>query len=417
MSKRRLSVIFAAGLAAAAITAAPVFAAESDVSGAEVEAVSQAEGAESVAEEVEMVRPEYRGLDFVTLGEYKGLTVEVDPIDITEEAIDARIESEIRSNDAGSEELTEGTVTEGDVANIDFEGKKDGVAFDGGKGEGYDLEIGSGTFIPGFEEGLVGVSVGDTVDIDVTFPENYGNADLAGQPCVFTVTVNSIRRYKELDDELASALSEDEAATVADYREWIKGMLAEEALTARADMAKTDLLQMAAENTTVNEYPEDLVEYTKNDVQSYFESYASMYGVDLDTFLQAMLGMTEEEFPEKVEELAKENIRGEFAIDAIAETESLLPEGEELTAAYDDLAMRYGYGTGEQLIAVAGEYSVHYALEQERVRDFLYENANIVERAPEAADSMAESAVTAVEEIAEVESAAEALSDAESIAS
>ena len=412
MNLKRLTALFAAG-ALAGILSVSAFAAESETAGAE--SVAAVEEVESVAEEVEepMERPEYRALDFVTLGEYKGLTVEVDPISVTEDQIDARIETERRSSEKGSDVLTEGTVEEGDIANIDFEGKKDGVPFDGGAGQGYDLEIGSGTFIPGFEEGLVGAAVGDTVDLDVTFPENYGNADLAGQPVVFTVTVNSVKRLKELDDAAASDLSEGEAATVADYREWIKGMLAEEALNTRAANAKTELLQMAADNTVVNDYPQDLVDYSVAEVTSYFQNYASMYGVDFATFLSGMFGMTEEEFPARAEELAKENIRGEFAIGAIAETEGLIPEGDELAAAYDEIAARYGYPGGEELVELAGEYAVNFALAQERVGDFLYENANIVERTPEA-DSAAESVpATVIEEVADAFAASEAESAAE----
>ena len=428
MKLKRMTAILAAGLTASALMAAPAAASEAaaaadetisalqNVDSAAEDALTEAEaaaaetesalaGAESVAEAPEeLPRPEYRALDFVTLGEYKGLSVEVDPIEIEDSDVDYRIEQTIHSSEAGSDVLTEGTVENGDVANIDFEGKKDGVAFEGGASTGYDLEIGSGTFIPGFEEGLVGVSVGETVDLDVTFPEQYGNADLAGQPVVFTVTVNSLKRFKELDDELASALSDGNAKTVDEYKEQVKGMLEEEALNARTNNAKTELLQMAADNTTVNEFPQDLLDYSVNEVKQYFESYASMYGVDLATFLNGMFGMSEEEFPARAEELAKENIRGEFAIGAIAETEGLLPEGDELSAAYDELAAQYGYESGEALIAMAGEYSVKYALEQERVRDFLFENANVTERVPEA-DSQVESAAAAViEEMADVES-------------
>ena len=209
-------------------------------------------------------RPEYRGLDFISLGDYKGLTAEVDPIEITDEDIDERINQEIRNSEEASETLTEGTVEEGDIANIDFTGKKDGVAFDGGTAEGYDLEIGSGSFIDGFEDGLIGVAIGDTVDLNLTFPEQYGNADLAGQDVVFTVKVNSVSRAKDMDDELASLLSDGEAATVDEYREYVKGILEEEALENRKAQVEADLLGQAAENITVDSYPQDLVGSTSS---------------------------------------------------------------------------------------------------------------------------------------------------------
>lgn len=402
---QKAATLFALGISAALLAAFPAAAADS----AAEEVVTEVESVTEEAETAETVqRPSYRALDFVTLGEYKGLTVEVDPINVTDEDVDSEIHEILHSSAEASDILTEGTIVEGDIANIDFVGKKDGVAFDGGTGTGYDLEIGSGTFIPGFEEGLVGVSVGETVDLDVTFPEYYGNEELAGQPAVFTVTVNSIQRLKELDDELASALSDGEAETVADYREWTKGRLAEEALETRSANAKNELMGMAAANITVGEYPQDLVDYTVNEITEYFQYYAAMYGMDFNSFLTAMFGFTEEEFPAQAEDLAKENLKEEFCVDAIAETEGLLPEGEELMAKYDELAATYGYESGEALIAQYGESSLKYSLEYTLVGDFLLENANIVERQPEAEEAaMSAAAATEVEEMADVESTAE----------
>ena len=364
-------------------------------------------------------RPEYRALDFITLGDYKGLTAEVDPIEITDEDIDERINQEIRNSEEASETLTEGTVEEGDIANIDFTGKKDGVAFDGGTAEGYDLEIGSGSFIDGFEDGLIGVAIGDTVDLNLTFPEQYGNADLAGQDVVFTVKVNSVSRAKELDDELASLLSDGEAATVDEYREYIKGILEEEALENRKAQVEADLLGQAAESITVDSYPQDLVDFEINQLKDYYQYYATIYGMDLGTLLSSMLGITEEEFPEQAAEMVKENIRQEFCIDAIAETESLLPEGEELTAAYDELAEKIGYEDGATLVDEYGEAVVKYTIAHDLVMDFLYDNANIIETTPESeaesAESEAESETmtgTSEAENAESEAASEASSAA-----
>ena len=368
--------------------------------------------------EEEPKRPEYRGLDFISLGDYKGLTAEVDPIEITDEDIDERINQEIRNSEEASETLTEGTVEEGDIANIDFTGKKDGVAFDGGTAEGYDLEIGSGSFIDGFEDGLIGVAIGDTVDLNLTFPEQYGNADLAGQDVVFTVKVNSVSRAKDMDDELASLLSDGEAATVDEYREYVKGILEEEALENRKAQVEADLLGQAAENITVDSYPQDLVDFEINQLKDYYQYYATIYGMDLGTLLSSMLGITEEEFPEQAAEMVKENIRQEFCIDAIAETESLLPEGEELTAAYDELAEKIGYEDGATLVDEYGEAVVKYTIAHDLVMDFLYDNANIVETTPESeaesAESEAESeAVSGTTETAAFEEADSAAAESE----
>ena len=175
---------------------------------------------------------------------------------------------------------------------------------------------------------------------------------------------------------------------------------------------KAQLLSMVADNLTVEEYPQDLVDYTVGEIKTYFENYAAMYGVDFATFLQGMFGMTEEQFPEEAEMLAKENLKSEFAVDAIAEIEKLLPDEGVLKEAYDKLAEQYGFQDGESMVAMYGEDSVNSALEQELVLDFLYDNANIVERQPEVesgAESMAESVAetTVVEDVLEADSAEE----------
>ena len=390
--------------------------AESIVEDAEAETESTAEDAEaeteSTAEEEEAPRPEYNGSDYLTLGEYKGLTIEVEPIEITDAQIENRITSDIRNSEEGKETFTEGTVASGDVANIDFVGKLDGETFDGGSMDGYDLEIGSGTFIDGFEEGLIGTAIGDTVDLNLTFPETYHNTDLAGKDVGFTVTVNSVQRYKEMSDELASALSDGEAETVDAYRERVRTMLEEDALEERTEMAKSELLAQAADNSTISEYPQDLLEYTENDVESYYQSYASMYGVDLNTFLSAFVGVTEEDFPAYKEVVAQNSIKQEFAVAAISDQEHLLPEGDELAKAYDELAQQVGVEDGAALVAEYGEYTVKYRLQYEAVTQFLYDNANIVEKEPEEVTSEAEAAESETEEATSEAEAAESEAEA-----
>ena len=164
--------------------------------------------------------------EYVTLGDYKGLEVVSNVVTITDADVDAYIEYMLSMSGGALEEVTDRDVVEnGDVANIDYIGKKDGVAFDGGTAEGYDLGIGTGTFIPGFEEGLVGVKKGETVDLNLTFPENYSAADLAGAEVVFTVTVNGI--YKEVTpeftDEYVAELGIENISTVEEYRAYMKG--------------------------------------------------------------------------------------------------------------------------------------------------------------------------------------------------
>ena len=163
----------------------------------------------------------------VKLGKYKGVKVEATEVTVTDEEVDAKIEKE-RENNARTIEVTDRPVKDGDMTVLDFEGFVDGVAFDGGKGENYPLTIGSGAFIPGFEEQLVGAEIGKEVEVNVTFPEEYQAEDLAGKPAVFKVKINEIKgkELPELDDDFAQDISEFD--TLAEYKEDVKKKLQEQ---------------------------------------------------------------------------------------------------------------------------------------------------------------------------------------------
>ena len=239
MKKRNLMAILACTvcLATASAGAPAVMAEETEaVTEAATEAADTEAAAEAATEAAEnsteadteetyekVPRPDYTASDYVELGEYKGLTVKIAPIEVTDEEILAQISANAGSD--AMEDVTEGTVEEGDTANIDYVGKLDGEAFDGGTAKGYDLEIGSGTFIDGFEDGLVGVKIGDTVDLTLTFPESYPSEELAGKETVFTVTVNSVKRMKELTSDLVSTITDGEYTDVDAYKESVKETL------------------------------------------------------------------------------------------------------------------------------------------------------------------------------------------------
>ena len=163
-------------------------------------------------------RPDYRALDYVTVGQYRQLPVETDEITVTDEDIDAALRAAIPAEDYA--DVPDGTVESGDIVNIDYTGKIDGNEFEGGTAAGQDLTIGSGTFIDGFEEGLLGLKVGDTTDLDLTFPEDYVSSTLAGKAVVFTVKINSIRRAPEITAELISEISDGSYSTVEGYRDY-----------------------------------------------------------------------------------------------------------------------------------------------------------------------------------------------------
>lgn len=287
--------------------------------------------------------------DYVTLGQYKGVEITAVP-DVTDEAVETELVARFRD-----------TVEEGDTVNIDYVGKKDDVAFDGGTAQGQELTIGSNTYIDGFEEGLVGVKVGETVDLDLTFPDPYqNNPDLAGAPVVFTVTVNSINGVvgAEMTDEVVAANTS--YATVDEYRVAVK----EELQELIDNEKKTALWEKVHGNATIKGYPEDEIEAYVNDVLSYYQSMASYYGIDLATLLSAN-GLTEEQFKSDCEETARQETGRYMVLEAIAEAEGMtvsqeeveekIAEGMELLGADRATAIEY-YG-GEETIK---EYLLYY---------------------------------------------------------
>lgn len=362
------------------VTEAVTEAAESTEAGTE----AAEEGTEADTEaEVPAERPEYTASDYVTLGEYMGLNVVVDPMVVTDEDVDAETVNSISMYDNVLETLEEGTVQDGDTANIDYEGKLDGVAFDGGTAKGYDLEIGSGTFIDGFEEGLIGVAIGDTVDLELTFPENY-TEELAGKDVVFTVTVNSVQRLPEITDELVNEVTEGEYADVASYKAYIRSTLEASAQESRENAIKTDILTQIANSSTINEYPQELVDYSVDEMMTYYESFAAMYSMEMAEFVESYFGMTEDEFAEEILLAVKQNLQQELYVKAIAEAEGLEIDDEEYAAGCADYAARYGFETSEAVVeAIGGEKMMRLSLLIDETFDYLAENA-IVEEATEA---------------------------------
>lgn len=360
-------------LCAACLTTAsmPVLAEETEI-------VTEAETEISADTEVKAERPDYQASDYVTLGAYKGLQVQVD-LSASEDEIEEEVNAAISQADL-LEELTEGTVEEGDIASIDYEGKLNGEAFDGGTAKDYDLEIGSGSFIDGFEDGLIGVTVGETVDLNLTFPENYFSEDLAGQEVVFTVTVHAIKRMPELTDDLINTMTDGEYATVEEYKASIRSSLEEEKEAQKDSMVVTELLTQISASATINEYPEALVAYGVQEMTDYYTQMAEgNYSMELADFLSMYLGMTEEEFKEQVELAVQQNLQQEMYLKAIAETEGIDLTEEEYIEGCERYAETYNLESAEAVVETYGESIVRLSLLQEKVFDFLMENAEIEE--------------------------------------
>ena len=335
--------------------------------------------------------------DYVTLGEYTGVEVSVDAPVVTDEYLDSYIDYVLQSNMVKTE-VTDRPVEEGDIVNIDYEGKIDGVAFDGGTAQGYDLTIGSGAFIDGFEDGLIGAQSGETLDVNVTFPEDYRGEEVAGKDAVFTVTVNSIsvESLPELTDEFVQGLDVG-VNTVEEYRQYAYDLLMEEEQNTHDSNAEVAILEAVMANSELQDPPEDMTNRYYSRMIDNMTYYASMYGYDLETFL-SIQGTSEDAIRESSVQAGEEII----TMQAIAEAEGLSVTDEELDAEIESNAGSLGYDDVEEYRASLDVEGYREYMMSEKVLDFLLENAVVTDVEPETEAAEAETTETA-----ETESAAE----------
>ncbi|MBO4433249.1 MAG: FKBP-type peptidyl-prolyl cis-trans isomerase, partial [Clostridia bacterium] len=281
--------------------------------------------------------------EYVKLGEYKGVSIDTSS-DEYKSAYKALVEKDISNSGIVGKKL-EGKVEEGDVVNIDYEGKRDGVAFQGGTAQGHDLTIGSGQFIPGFEDGLIGVSIGDTVDLNLTFPKDYKSADLAGADVVFTVKVNYVK-------DSGAVKIEDH------YSELGFNSLKEYEDNARERTIRNLVFEKVLESSEISDCPERDKKIFVNAVYEYRDNRSrSTYNVDYETILKQQ-NMTKEDFINYLSESATAQMQDQMVYYSILKAENLEPE-YELTASE-----KLGQDVLDEITKV-----------EKVVKDFLYNNA------------------------------------------
>ena len=305
----------------------------------------------------------------VTIKKYKGLNVKPDKVEVSDDEIQHEIGHLLERY---TELVTkDGKVANGDVAVIDFEGFKDGVAFDGGKGENYSLEIGSNTFIPGFEEQIIGMKTGEEKDLDVTFPENYGAKDLAGAKVVFKVKVNEIKekQVRELDEEFFEDLAMEDVKDEKSLKEHIK-----ESISAQKEMDVEnkyvdDLLEAVAKNVDVD-IPEELVHEEVDRLMGRFEEQMKMQGISLDVYYQ-FSGTDEAALRAQMETEAFKNVLYRLMLDEIAKLEKVEVTDEEVEKEINELAEKYQMEKEEFLKQFGGAEFVKYDVEVRKTIDLL----------------------------------------------
>lgn len=306
----------------------------------------------------------------ITLGEYKGVEVTKDSVEVTDEEVNAAIQSELEMQ-ANYVEVERAVQTD-DQVNIDYVGTKDGTAFDGGTAQGYDLTIGSNQFIDGFEEGLIGANKGDKVTLNLTFPENYQSADLAGQAVVFEVTVNTIkeRQVPELDDAFVQANSEFK--NVDEYKENKMQSLLKDKNDEVETKVKGDIYT-AILNASAVEPKQEAIDANYNNVLANYSNQAASYGLDLATFAGAFMGMPEEDFKEALKTQAEAIVEQRLVVNAIAEKEGINVTDEDRK----EIADQMGYESVDEMVESAGKFNVDDYIMNTKVMDFLTDNAVI----------------------------------------
>ena len=310
----------------------------------------------------------------VSLGKYKGVKVEKADLDVTDADVDAEIDKQ-RNTNARTVEIADRAVQKDDMITLDFEGFVDGEAFKGGKGEDYPLTIGSGAFIPGFEEQLIGVEIGKETEVKVKFPADYQAAELADKDAVFKCTVKAIKEKQlpELNDEFASDVSEFE--TLQEYREDAKKKLVEKK-TAEAKAKKEDEAVKAVIEDSEMELPEAMIETQQRQIVNDFAQRLQMQGLSMEQYLQ-YTGSSVEKMMEQVKPQAEERIKSRLVLEAVAAAEKLEATDEEFEAELKKMADQYKMEVEKikGMISEKEQKQIRDDLAVQKAADFVVENS------------------------------------------
>jgi len=308
----------------------------------------------------------------VKLGEYKGLEVEALDTDVTDEDVNKELEA-LQTRHAELVVKEDSPAENGDTVVIDFEGFVNDVAFEGGKAENYSLELGSNSFIPGFEEQLVGTKAGEAKEVTVTFPEEYHAADLAGQPAVFKVTVHEIKgkELPALDDEFAKD-ADDEVESLDELKEKIKTRLKDNKEHEAEHHLRDTLVEKAAANAEV-EIPEAMINTEINRMMQEFEQRLQMQGMNMELYFQ-FSGQDEAALREQMNEEAQKRVKFNLTLEAIAKAENLEASEEDVNAELEKMAQMYNMTVENIQAALGGTEGITSDLKLNKAVDFLVEN-------------------------------------------
>ncbi|MBN2852016.1 MAG: trigger factor [Clostridia bacterium] len=316
----------------------------------------------------------------ITLGEYKGVEIDKVDVKVTQKDVQAEIDKEAEKN-SRIVTIEDRPAKKGDITIIDFEGFLDGVAFEGGKGVSHELTLGSGQFIPGFEDQIIGKNIGEEFDVNVTFPENYQSDDLKGKEVVFKVTLHEIKvkELPEIDDEFVKDISEFD--TLEEYKKDIKKKLTEQNKLDAKDTMIDQAIMKATENATV-EIPNALIEKRIDGLMNEFDMRLKYQGMDIKKYAE-LTGMTIENFREQYKEIAKGQVKTQLVIEAIAKEQNFEVTEEDYEAKIVKTAENYKMEVEEFKKNLSDDYKAYFkeTIVNEKAVDFLFENAKQVKKA------------------------------------
>ncbi|MDO5598880.1 MAG: trigger factor [Lachnospiraceae bacterium] len=345
---------------------------------------TESDNTEDTSEDTPTTAELMAGIDVekcVTLGDYKGVTVEKTIQSVTDEDVQNEIDNALANYPVEVDQAAK----EGDTVNIDYVGKIDGEEFDGGSDQGADLKLGSGKFIDGFEDGLIGARKGETRTLNLTFPEDY-TQDLAGKAVEFTVTVNAVKEPLSEPTDQWVADNIEGYDNIADYKAGIRSEQEENNEQTADNQVRYAAWTQVIDNCTINEYPETLVEVGKKLYEQQVETYAKYAGMELDAYIESS-GLTQEEYQSNMEEYGKNVAAQALVCQAICDKEGFAIGDDDYQKALQDMLTEYGC-TKDELIQTYGQDNVEQSIMLNRVSNLILENANVTEvQADSSADS------------------------------
>lgn len=314
---------------------------------------------------------------YITIGQYKGLSLEKVVETITDTEVEGSISQDLAMT---KEEVKDGVVEEGDTVVVNYVGTENGKEFNGGSAENQEITIGSGGYIPGFEDGILGMKKGETKDVPLTFPEDYIEPSMSGKDVVFKITLQSFKRAPELNDDWVA--KNTDFKTVEEYKEDKKKLLQESA----EKMAESVLYQTAwnqvYEASEVKEYPEKDVKEAYAEFETQIKSYAKQGGMELEDYLESQQ-VSQEAFESQCQEYAEARVKQNLILQGIMDAEGITLEDKESLAVQDELIQTYGVQDLAALVDTYGQTSVDTTIGLIRVERFIVENANVEEKISE----------------------------------